>query len=92
MPVSNAKISAADDRALDKYDSKARTVPPGSGISICNGPVDDDSMDVDAATNGTKRKSRSSFGKTVNYKDGSDSDDAPMVCQHDPAIAVRTAS
>ncbi|OIW34528.1 hypothetical protein CONLIGDRAFT_8139 [Coniochaeta ligniaria NRRL 30616] len=75
--ISNAKISAADDRALDKSASRARPAPPG--LSIRNGPVDDDSMDVDAATNGTKRKSRSSIGKAVNYKDDSDdSDGAPL--------------
>lgn len=78
MPVSNARISAADDRALDKSDSKAGLLPPG--VSIRNGPVDGDSMDVDAATNGTKRKSRSSIENAVNYKDDSDSDDAPLVC------------
>lgn len=78
MSVSNARISAADDRALDGSNSKARPLP--SGVSIRNGPVDDDSMDTDAATNGIKRKSRSSIGNTVNYKDDSDSDDAPMVC------------
>jgi DNA topoisomerase I len=80
MPVSKAKISKADDQALDASASKARPVPPG--LSIRNGPVgDDDSMDVDTTTNGTKRKSRSSIGTTVNYKDDSDSDgDAPLVC------------
>ncbi|KAB5579912.1 hypothetical protein GE09DRAFT_1080179 [Coniochaeta sp. 2T2.1] len=78
--LSNAKISKADDRALDKSASKARPAPPG--LSIRNGPVeDDDSMDVDTTINGTKRKSRSSIGKaSVNYKDdsGSDDDDAPL--------------
>ena len=81
MAVSNAKISKADDRAIDKSASKARPAPPG--LSIRNGPVeDDDSMDLDTTTNGSKRKSRSSIGKAVNYKDnsGSDDDDAPLVC------------
>ncbi|KFA67403.1 hypothetical protein S40285_00259 [Stachybotrys chlorohalonatus IBT 40285] len=68
-----SKISAADDRALD------RTGPNGNtslaGLSVRNGPVDD-GMDIDApATNGAaKRKSRSSLPK-VSYKDESDSDD-----------------
>lgn len=60
--------------------SKAKPDPPG--VSIRNGTVDDDSMDVDApATNGTsKRKSRSSITK-VNYNDESGSeDDKPLVC------------
>ncbi|KAH8905149.1 hypothetical protein BR93DRAFT_929396 [Coniochaeta sp. PMI_546] len=75
--ISNAKISKDDDRALDKSASRARPAPPG--LSIRNGPIDDDSMDIDAATNGTKRKSRSSIGKAVNYKDDSDdSDGAPL--------------
>lgn len=86
--VSNAKISKDDDRALDKSASRARPAPPG--LSIRNGPIDDDSMDVDAATNGTKRKSRSSIGKAVNYKDDSDdSDGAPLVCQSPPGYAER---
>ncbi|KAK1752383.1 hypothetical protein QBC47DRAFT_305312 [Echria macrotheca] len=60
---------------MDKATSKARPGP--TGISIRNGPVKDDPMDVDSAPNGTaKRKSRSSTGgQAVNYKDDSDSDD-----------------
>lgn len=79
-PVSAATISKAEDRAMDKSISKARPGP--TGISIRNGPVTDDAMEIDSATNGaSKRKSRSSINSAVNYKDGSDSDDdAPLVC------------
>lgn len=39
-------------------------------------------MDIDGTPNGiSKRKSRSSLSKSVNYKDDSDSDEgAPLVC------------
>jgi DNA topoisomerase-1 len=65
---------------MDKAASKARPGP--TGISIRNGPVKGDPMDVDSAPNGTsKRKSRGSIGQAVNYKDDSDSDDGvPLVC------------
>ncbi len=65
---------------MDRSASKARPGPPG--ISIRNGPVKDgDAMDIDSQPNGTaKRKSRSSIGQAVNYKDDSDRDgDAPLV-------------
>ncbi len=63
---------------MDKSASKARPAPPG--VSIRNGPVGS-RMDVDSTPNGTsKRKSRSSIGRPVQYKDASDSDDgAPLV-------------
>ncbi|KAK3328892.1 hypothetical protein B0H66DRAFT_571640 [Apodospora peruviana] len=55
---------------MDKSTS-ARGMAPG--VSIRNGPV---TMDIDSIPNGTsKRKSRSSLGQAVNYKDDSDSDD-----------------
>ncbi|KAF5527977.1 DNA topoisomerase 1 [Colletotrichum aenigma] len=75
--VSSAKISKAVDRDMDRTASKARAAPPG--LSIRNGPVDDE-MDVDGpSTNGSKRKSRSSLPK-INYKDESEEsdDDVPM--------------
>ncbi|KAK4162099.1 DNA topoisomerase 1 [Cladorrhinum sp. PSN259] len=77
--LSASKISPAADRKMDKTASKARPGPPG--LSIRNGPViDEDAMDIDSTTNGgPKRKSRSSIGQAVNYKDQSDSEDnAPM--------------
>lgn len=61
-----------------------RSVPKGNsalaGLSVRNGPVEDDDMDIDAPnTNGAKRKSRTSISK-INYKDNeSDSDGAPLV-------------
>ncbi|KAK5663357.1 hypothetical protein OQA88_3785 [Cercophora sp. LCS_1] len=77
-PVSAARISKAEDKAMDNSISKARPGP--TGISIRNGPVTTDAMDIDSAPNGaSKRKSRSSINSAVNYKDGSDSDeDAPL--------------
>lgn len=65
---------------MDKTFVKGKVAP----VSIRNGPVADDPMDVDGQTNGApKRKSRSSLGnKPVNYKDASDDSDdgAPLVC------------
>ncbi|KAK1834829.1 DNA topoisomerase 1 [Podospora conica] len=75
--ASASRISKADDLAMDKTVSKARPGP--KGISIRNGPVSTDAMDVDSPPNGApKRKSRSSLGQAVNYKDDSDSDGAPL--------------
>lgn len=71
-------ISKADDRAMDAADSKAHMVPVG--VSIRNGPVDQDKMDIDSPVNGqTKRKSRTSVDQSVNYKDESSDDEAPLV-------------
>jgi DNA topoisomerase-1 len=56
----------------------------GAGVSIRNGPVLDDHMDTDAATNGnSKRKARTSTSKAINYNDAaeSDSDAVPLVGQ-----------
>lgn len=70
---------------MNKAGAKADYAP--AGVSIRNGPVIEDRMDVDGpTTNGNaKRKSRNSTSKTVNYKvDGSEgeSDDAvPLVRQ-----------
>lgn len=71
---------------MDKAGANAK--PTSVGISIRNGPVLDDPMDVDGpATNGaSKRKSRSSIGngKPINYKvdgSGSESDEVPLVCR-----------
>ncbi|KAK3942700.1 DNA topoisomerase 1 [Diplogelasinospora grovesii] len=76
--ASASTISKSDDRAMDNSASKARPAPPG--VSIRNGPVDEDAMDVDTKPNGTaKRKSRSSIVQPVSYKDDSESDDgAPL--------------
>ncbi|KAJ4206297.1 DNA topoisomerase 1 [Fusarium falciforme] len=78
--VSSSKISRAEDDAMDR--SMPRDAAKLVGLSVRNGPVQDDPMDVDGpVTNGaTKRKSRTSITK-VNYKDNdSDSEDgAPLV-------------
>lgn len=76
--VSAAKISSAEDRALDRSAPKENTAL--AGLSVRNGPVLDE-MDVDhTGTNGnSKRKSRSSISK-INYRDDSESDDGqPLV-------------
>lgn len=76
--VSAPKISKAEDKAMDE--STPRTQPSTAGISIRNGPIDDDSMDIDQPNGTAKRKSRSSIGNNVSYKDESDSDDEiPLV-------------
>ncbi|KAH7416978.1 hypothetical protein BKA64DRAFT_691482 [Cadophora sp. MPI-SDFR-AT-0126] len=69
--LSQAHISKSEDKAMDQ--AGPSTSAP-AGVSIRNGPVIEDKMDVDEpATNG-KRKSRSSISKPV-YKDEEDSDD-----------------
>jgi DNA topoisomerase-1 len=69
---------------MDKASAKIKAAPAPAGVSIRNGPVIEDEMDVDTATNGaSKRKSRGSTSKPVNYNDqGSDSDEdtVPLVC------------
>lgn len=63
---------------MDRPTSKAQSGAPG--LSIRNGPVDGDPMDIDQTNGITKRKSRSSISKNVSYKDESDSDDGrPLV-------------
>lgn len=78
--VSNAHISKGIDQAMDKAGDKMHSAP--AGVSIRNGPVVEDPMDMDEpSTNGHgKRKSRSSISNAVKYKDDSeDSDAAPLV-------------
>ncbi|TAQ89725.1 hypothetical protein B7494_g1956 [Chlorociboria aeruginascens] len=73
--VSEAHISKEVDNSMDKAGAKTKYDP--AGVSVRNGPVLDDDMDLDEpVTNGTsKRKARISTGKTVNYNvDGSDED------------------
>jgi DNA topoisomerase-1 len=68
---------------MDKASAKTKAAP--AGVSIRNGPIIEDEMDVDTAANGTsKRKSRGSTSKPVNYNvQGSDSDEdaVPLVCR-----------
>ncbi|KAL3419008.1 eukaryotic DNA topoisomerase I [Phlyctema vagabunda] len=79
--VSQAHIPKSVDTAMDKVASKSRIEPPG--VSIRNGPVLEDKMEVDgSAANGlAKRKARNSTGKVVNYnvdRSEGESDDAPL--------------
>ena len=84
--VSQAHISKAVDKAMDKAEAKSGYAP--AGVSIRNGPVvEDDKMDVDELlTNGNaKRKSRGSTSQAVNYNDAGsdeDSDAKPLVCDN----------
>jgi DNA topoisomerase-1 len=68
---------------MDKASSaKAHNAP--AGVSIRNGPILDDKMDVDEpATNGTaKRKARTSTSKPVKYNDEESEEDLkPSVCK-----------
>ncbi|KAF7549391.1 hypothetical protein G7Z17_g6418 [Cylindrodendrum hubeiense] len=75
--LSSSKISHAQDKALDRDGPNSNHL---AGLSVRNGPVEDDDMDMDAPVlNGAnKRKSRTSITK-ISYKDDSDSDDgAPL--------------
>jgi len=72
---------------MDEAAAKSDYAP--AGVSIRNGPVIEDTMDVNEnLTNGNaKRKSRNSTSKAVNYNDdGSDSDAKPLVCQNFPLL------
>jgi DNA topoisomerase-1 len=66
---------------MDKAGAKAHYAP--EGVSVRNGPILGDRMDVDGpSTNGAaKRKARVSAGKAVNYTvESESSDDAvPLV-------------
>jgi hypothetical protein len=79
--ISDARISKAEDKAMDKQVPSNGHVEPG--ISIRMGPVDP--MEVDEpATNGNangKRKARNSITNSKSYKDASSSeeDDKPLV-------------
>ncbi|KAK4153083.1 hypothetical protein C8A00DRAFT_15666 [Chaetomidium leptoderma] len=76
-------ISPSTDRKMDKSASKARPAPPG--LSIRHGPVGD-RMDIDSTPNGaSKRKSRGSIGRAVQYKEQSDSDDAAPLAKRQKA-------
>ncbi|KAK7432696.1 DNA topoisomerase 1 [Neonectria magnoliae] len=75
--ISAAKISHAQDRALDRAGPNSDIL---GGISVRNGPVEYEDVDMDApVSNGAnKRKSRTSITK-ISYKDNSDSDEgAPL--------------
>ncbi|KPM40673.1 DNA topoisomerase 1 [Neonectria ditissima] len=75
--LSTAKISHAQDRALDRAGPKSDVL---GGLSVRNGPVEYEDVEVDAPVqNGaSKRKSRTSITK-ISYKDNSDSDEgAPL--------------
>jgi len=69
---------------MDNASTNGSSTPLPAGVSIRNGPVIDDEMEIDApaATNGnTKRKARNSTSNAVTYKDESDDSDAiPLVC------------
>lgn len=81
--VSEAHISKDVDHAMDEAIPQHGYAPPG--VSIRNGPILDDKMDVEeSTTNGfAKRKARNSTGKVVKYNDDESEEqdeDIPLVC------------
>lgn len=77
--VSEPTIPKSLDKAMEQK-KNGHTAPPG--ISIRNGPVTDDAMDVDDEPMTTgKRKSRGSTGKVVNYNEvpSASEDEKPIV-------------
>ncbi|KUI60404.1 DNA topoisomerase 1 [Cytospora mali] len=87
-PVSASRISKSEDKAMDDSTSKAQSAAPG--ISIRNGPVDGDSMDIDQPNGIVKRKSRSSISKNVSYKDESDSEDGAPLAKRPKTVSKKT--
>ncbi|KAK9436293.1 topoisomerase I [Metarhizium brunneum] len=79
--LSSAKVSRAEDEALDR--SQPRKSSGMTGIVVRNGPVDD-AMDLDGPNGVNKRKSRSSISK-VSYRDESDSDGEPLAKRPRPS-------
>jgi DNA topoisomerase I len=72
--VSAAIIPKRVDKAMDKASAKRTSAP--AGISIRNGPITGDKMDVDKAVSNGKRKSRGSAANAKSYKEvGSDDED-----------------
>ncbi|KAL2064779.1 hypothetical protein VTL71DRAFT_3918 [Oculimacula yallundae] len=92
--LSRAHISKSEDKAMDKA-IPSTTAP--AGVSVRNGPVVEDKMDVDGpTTNGhSKRKSRASISKPV-YNDGtensSDEDSVPLAKRQKTKKAVESDS
>ena len=77
--VSEPTIPKSLDKAMEQK-KNGHTAPPG--ISIRNGPVTEDAMDVDDEPIATgKRKSRGSTGKAVNYNEvpSASEDEKPIV-------------
>lgn len=58
---------------MDKESSKQALAP--AGISIRNGPVNGDMMDVDELVTNGKRKSRGSTAHSKSYKEQDSSDE-----------------
>lgn len=84
--VSEKRISKSDDEEMDKAQEHAvaKTGLVPAGVALRQGPVQQDSMDLDdqvGARNGAlKRKSRNSVSKPVYAEDDSDDEeDAPLV-------------
>ncbi|PSR92386.1 eukaryotic DNA topoisomerase I [Coniella lustricola] len=78
--LSASRISKSEDKAMDGPVSD-KSQPSAAGISIRNGPVNGDPMDIDHPNGGAKRKARQSISKPVSYKDESDSDDVPPLAK-----------
>lgn len=75
------RIPKSLDAEMDKSMNGKEMAPVG--VSIRNGPVAEDKMDVDSYTNG-KRKARTSTASKVSYNEDHSSDDSdvkPVVCE-----------
>ncbi|KAF4624539.1 hypothetical protein G7Y89_g13631 [Cudoniella acicularis] len=84
--LSKAHISKAEDKAMKEPSASSAPAP---GISIRNGPVIEDKMEVDEpVTNGAaKRKSRGSTSKAVNYNmESSESDDGKPLAKRQKTV------
>lgn len=77
--VSSSKISASQDKALDRSISSRKSDAAGLIIP--------DDMDIDSISN--KRKSRTSITK-ISYKDESDSEGEPLVSIYNNAYRQKT--
>ncbi|KAM3562021.1 hypothetical protein ARSEF4850_002952 [Beauveria asiatica] len=84
--VSAAKVTASMDKALDRSVPKSST--GGEGILVPRSKSD--VMDVDSPPN-NKRKSRKSI-TAIDYKDGSDSDGAPLAKRQKSKKALESDS
>jgi DNA topoisomerase-1 len=75
--VSEPIIPKSVDKAMDKEGAGGALKP--AGISIRNGPVTEDRMEIDGPAANGKRKSRGSAANARSYKEASDEDEEDVV-------------
>jgi DNA topoisomerase-1 len=78
--LSSPKITKTEDREMDRIVDSTKAIDVG--LSIRNGPVVEEPMEVDQPETNGKRRSRSSISK-INYRDNS-SDDEPLAKRQKP--------